>query len=127
MAQSIGIILRRAPYGAIHAAEAIRHTIGAVTEIKATIILMGDGVYAAQENQRAEGTGWTSLSEALKQALALSQAVRGKTDRGIAVYAYQGALADRGLAAEGLVPGVQVIGDAELARLVAAMDAAMVY
>lgn len=68
MAKSLAIIITRPPFGAIHAAEAIRLANGAVSyghEVE--IILLGDGVYAAKKGQKAEGAGWTSLSPLLEK------------------------------------------------------------
>lgn len=70
MARSVCILLRSAPYGTMNAAEALRHLNGMVANgLEATAVLVGDGVYLARDGQRAEEARWTSLSQALRQAL----------------------------------------------------------
>ena len=70
MNKSLCILVRRAPYGTIHAAEAFRHLAGALNSgLKVTAILVDDGIYIAKDNQETRTSGWTSLSESLSSFL----------------------------------------------------------
>ena len=65
---AVCLIIRKAPYGKIHAAEAVRHVNGALASgLETRVILVGDGVYLARGNQKAAEAGWTSLSGTLSQ------------------------------------------------------------
>ena len=110
MENSLCILVRRSPYGTIHAAEALRHLNGASAGgLKTAAVLVGDGVYSAKEGQETDTTGWTSLSAALKRAL----------EDGPWVYAHEPSLKERGLGLDDLVPGVKTINDVEMATLLA--------
>ncbi len=59
------IIIDKAPYGHENALSGIYVAIASLdSEINSDVLLMGDGVYAAQKNQSAETTvGYPSVSE----------------------------------------------------------------
>mgnify|MGYP005847410671 CR=1 FL=1 len=122
MQESLCILVRRGPYGTIHAAEAIRHLNGAVANgIRATAILFGDGVYMAKDGQDTEKTEWTSISRALRQAL------EGKIENRPQVYVHEQSLQERRLDLSDLVPGVLAIDDQGIARLIANSQWVMIY
>lgn len=126
MAQHFLIILRHAPYGRLDAAEAVRHLNGAAAHgLDAALLLLGDGVYLAKAGQVA-AVGWTDLSAALGQALGNGKAPDGQ--RGpLAVYVSASDLACRALEPGDLVPGCQVVPEAEAADLLVQADATLVY
>ncbi|MCL4459794.1 MAG: DsrE family protein [Chloroflexi bacterium] len=128
MAKSFCVLLRRSPYGTIHAAEAVRHINGGVTYgLKTTAILIDDGVYAAKAGQHSEETGWLSLSEALAQTLKLSTTLPDGTENRARIYAHGPSLMARGLRSADLVPGVQVIDAEETGHLLAQVEAVLIY
>ena len=122
MADAICLIIRKAPYGKIHAAEAVRLVNGAMASgLETRVILMGDGVYLARGNQETAKAGWTSLSGTLSQ---VPEAKGGENAR---FYVHQESLADRGLDPHGLMEAFQVIPDQDMARLVAGCKKVLLF
>lgn len=114
MDNAVCLIIRKAPYGRIHAAEAVRHINGALARgLEIVVILMGDGVYLARGNQETAKAGWTSLSAAL------SQVPMAKGGARALFYAHQGSLADRMLDPHDVMETFTVISDQKMAELVA--------
>lgn len=116
---SLTILIRRPPYGQIHAAEAIRHLGGALGEgIQTNVLLVDDGVYVARDGQDAGNTAWTSLVPPLAKAVA----------KGARVYLHTPSAQARGLlTGEHFVIGVEQLDDVGLARLLIESDMVMVY
>lgn len=103
MKPSICVLISQAPYGTVHAAEAVRHVNGALSEgFDAVAVLVDDGVWLARDGQRAEGTGFTALSAALAASL---NKPGGPVPR---VLVDSASLERRGLGASDLVPGIEV-------------------
>ncbi len=128
MARSVCILLRRAPYGTMNAAEALRHLNGVVANgLEAVAVLVGDGVYLARDGQRAEEAGWTSLSQALNQALTFRAPRAEDPETRAKVYAHRPSLERRGLQETALVPGVELISDQELARIVGEAEVVLIF
>ncbi|MBI1800220.1 MAG: DsrE family protein [Chloroflexi bacterium] len=119
MKNSLCILMRHAPYGQIHDAEALRHMGGALAEKMDTCaVLMDDGVYAACDGHDTTATPWTALSPLWAQHLA----------KGARLYVHAPSAQARGLlAAERLVAGAQWIEDDALARLLVDCETVMVY
>jgi sulfur relay (sulfurtransferase) DsrF/TusC family protein len=114
MAEAVCMIIRKAPYGNIHAAEAVRHINGALSSgLEPVVILVGDGVYLAQDGQEATKAGWTSLSAALGQ---VPGAKGGEKAR---FFVHQESLADRGLDHHGIMGQFKAIPGKEMAEIVA--------
>ena len=128
MAKSLGIVVRRPPYGTINAGEALRHAAGGLGfGVATTLILLEDGVHVAKRGQDAGRLGFTSLAEPLAQyARQEGRASDGTVLRG-RVVAHEPALVARGLGRDGLVAGVEVVDDAGLARLLGECDALLTY
>lgn len=128
MAEALGIIVRRAPFGTINASEAVRHAIGGIAfGIATALVLVEDGVEVARAVQRGERIGFTSLAEPLGQYLKQQgTAGDGSPLRG-RVVAHGPALALRGLKPADLVDGVEIADDEGLARLLAECDAVLAY
>ncbi len=122
MNNSLCILVRRAPYGTIHAAEAFRHLIGALNAgLKVTTILVDDGIYMAKDNQETQTFGWTSLSESL--SFFLSKA-RGKDAK---VYIHDTSLNARGLEKENLIEGIELMDDKKFVELLSASRSVMLF
>ena len=114
MDNAVCFIIRKAPYGKIHAAEALRHINGALASgLEPVTILIGDGIYLARGNQETAKAGWTSLSAALSQ---VPMAKGGEKAR---FYTHQGSLADRMLDPHHLMQAFTAISDQKMAELVA--------
>jgi tRNA 2-thiouridine synthesizing protein D len=116
---SLCILIRRPPYGQIHAAEAVRHVGGALAEgLPTNVVLIDDGVYVARDGQSMQDTHWTSLIPALTKALA----------KGARVLIHAPSARERGLLEdEHFVVGAETIDDEGLAQMLVASDAVMVY
>lgn len=122
------ILVRRAPYGTIDAAEAIRHAAGGLNfQLPTTLLLMEDGVFMARRDQAPEGIGYLSLSQALLDYLTR----RGKDPEGKEisgrVVVHGPSVRERGLAPEDLIAGAKVVEEAETARILANNPWTLVY
>jgi sulfur relay (sulfurtransferase) DsrF/TusC family protein len=119
MKDSLCLLIRRPPYGQIHAAEAIRHVGGALAEgLQTSVVLIDDGVYFAREGQNMGDTAWTPLAPALLKVLV----------RGARVFVHTPSAQTRGLLQdEHFLVGIKAIDDEGVARVLAASDAVMVY
>lgn len=105
----IAMILRRAPYGDINAAEAVRHAMGGVAdELGVDLILVDGGVFLAKKGQDDTGTGFTNLEGSLKDCI----------DMGVNVYADKASVREQNLEQGDLVDGVRIISAMEMAGLV---------
>ncbi|MBI5031885.1 MAG: DsrE family protein [Chloroflexi bacterium] len=116
---SLAILIRRSPYGQIHAAEAIRHLGGALGEgIQTSVVLVNDGVYVARDGQDVGNTAWTPLIPPLAKAIA----------KGARVYVHTPSAQARGLLNdEHFVIGVEQVDDVGLTRLLTENEMVMVY
>ncbi len=119
------VVIRRAPYGTLAAAEGVRHMIGAAQAgMSVYAALVDDGVYLATQGQDPGNAGWTSLSGALGQAL--GSGTTGSAARPRA-YVHRPSAETRGLDHLDLVPGVELIDDAQLAAVLASADALLIF
>ncbi len=117
--KSLSIIISKPPFGTIHAAEALRMANGAISYgHSVSILLIGDGVYAARKGQRAEETGWTSLSPILGKSATSGRA---------RVFAGRKSAADRGLGEDDLIQGVQLVGEDEALSIAVRSEAVAVF
>ena len=111
MAKSVCMLVRHAPYGMIHAAEAVRHINGAVANgFNTTAVFVDDGVYVLKTQQQEAETGFTNLGNALADALK-------KLEPKANMLVHRQSAVRRGLSEEDLLPGVQWIDDAQLADI----------
>ncbi len=119
MKNSLCILIRRPPYGQIHAAEAVRHLGGALAEgIPTNVLLVDDGVYVARDGQDVGSTPWTALVAPLTKGIA----------NGARVYVHTPSAQTRGLLnAEHFIVGIELADDEGFARVLAQSDAVMVY
>ncbi len=116
--KSLAILLTREPYGAINAAEAVRHALGAVgEELEISLLLVGGGVLLAAKGQDEADTGFTNLGEAVKDCV----------DMGVTVGADEGSLGKAKLEKADMVEGVEVVGGSKIAAIVKAADRTMIF
>jgi sulfur relay (sulfurtransferase) DsrF/TusC family protein len=128
MAKSICIVVRKAPYGSMDAAEAVRHINGALSAgLDTRAVLTGDGVYLAVPGQRAEEAGWTSLSEALRVAVSSGAPLGGGAANRPRVCASRSALEERGIELGRVAGGIEVLDDAGVAELITGSDATLLF
>lgn len=122
MNESLCILIRRSPYGTIHAAEAFRHLAGALSSgMKVTAILVDDGIYMAKNSQEAEVFGWTSLSDSLSSLL------NKEKGQDIKVYVHDPSLRARGIEKERFIEKIEYIDDKKLAELLGASHSVMLF
>lgn len=122
MNESLCILVRRSPYGTIHASEAFRHLAGALSSgLKVTMILVDDGIYMAKDIQEAEAYGWTSLSESL------SSFFNTEKGQGVKVYMHDSSLKARGMKKEKFIEEIELIDDKKLADLLGASHTVMLF
>jgi sulfur relay (sulfurtransferase) DsrF/TusC family protein len=122
MNESLCILVRRSPYGTIHATEALRHLAGALSSgLKVAEILVDDGIYMAKDGQEAVVFGWTSLSESLSFLLSKEKG------EDIKVYVHGPSLRARGMEKEKFIEGIELIDDKKLAELLGASHSVMLF
>jgi sulfur relay (sulfurtransferase) DsrF/TusC family protein len=116
------MIIRRAPYGTIHAAEAVRHINGAISNgIKAVVILVEDGVHIAKKNQQADAIGWTSLSNSILQT------IKGKNGSLVKLYLHDESARSRGLAPAMFIEEVTMANEEEIAGIITEAPFTMIF
>jgi sulfur relay (sulfurtransferase) DsrF/TusC family protein len=119
------IVIRKAPYGTLAAAEGVRHLIGAAAAgLEVTAVLVDDGIYVAKHGQEPGDTGWTSLSAALQQALGPDA---GTASHRVPVYVHRPSAETRGVAHLDLTPDVELIDDDRLAEILADAGGVLVF
>lgn len=122
MNESLCILIRHAPYGTIHAAEAFRHIAGALSSgLKVNAILVDSGIYMAKDNQKGEAFGWTSLPESLSSLL------RKEKGQDIKVWVHDFSLKTRVIEKEKLIKGAKLIDDKTLAEILGASHSVMIF
>ena len=122
------IVVRRAPYGTIDAAEAIRHAAGGLNfQVATTLLLMEDGVFVARRDQHPERIGYLSLARALEEYLARRGRGQDGEEMGGRVAVHGPSARERGLASEDLIAGKEVVEEAEAARILADGGWTLVY
>ncbi len=121
MADRLGIVVRRGPYGRIHAAEALRHAGGAVAKgWEVAVILLGDGVYTAMPYQFSPDGSWISLSDALHGLLNQSGSRLG-------LYVHDRSLTERGLEPSDIFRQCRVVGMDLISRVLAESGRVLVF
>ncbi|MCL4424551.1 MAG: DsrE family protein [Firmicutes bacterium] len=124
MAKSLCVLIRRAPYGTIHAAEALRLVNGGlVNGLKTVAVLIHDGVYLAKQGQNPRGTGWTPLGQALEECLQ----IKARDIEPVQVYVHRPSLAARQMDAQDLILGTEVVEDDVVAQILVGSDSLAVF
>ncbi|MEW6108917.1 MAG: DsrE family protein [Nitrospirota bacterium] len=115
---NISIILRRPPYGTVDAPEAIRHTLGAITEdMSVKLILMDGGVNAARKNQDISDTEYLSAEDGIRDCI----------DMGADVYADNISLMEEHLEPDDITDGVIISGSSEIAKIIKESETTMIF
>jgi len=116
--ESMGIILRKPPYGTVDAPEAIRHALGGITEdMSVRLILVDGGVNAARKGQDTSGTKYLSTEEGIKDCI----------DMGAMVYVDRASLKEECLENDDLIEGVVISTGTEIAGVIAETDTIMIF
>ncbi|MBI5641428.1 MAG: DsrE family protein [Nitrospirae bacterium] len=114
----IAMILRKPPYGDINAAEAVRHTLGAVSgDMEALLILVDGGVLLARKGQDDTATGFTNLEATLKDC----------KEMGAEIFADNLSVIEYGLRKEDMVEGVAVANESDIAAMLKQADTTMIF
>jgi len=121
----IYVVIRKAPYGSLAAAEGGRHLLGAAgCGMAATAVLVDDGVYLAKRGQDPAGTGWTNLSEVLQKALDPGRAGASPQVR---AYVHRASAQQRGINDVDLVGGMELIDDDQLAAMLVTVEGLLIF
>ena len=116
--ESICIVSRSAPYGTVHAAEAVRHALGGVLEeLTVRLVLLDKGVNAARKAQDTASTDYESIASAIGDCL----------DMDVEVYADEDSLASEHLDRADLVEGVKVVQSTSISGLIMESDQTLVF
>ena len=116
--ESIGIILRRPPYGTVDAPEAIRHALGGIVEdMSVRLILVDGGVNTARKNQNTSGTDYLSAEEGIRDCI----------DMGAMVYVDRASLKEESLENGDIIEGVVIATGSEIAGIIAETDTIMIF
>jgi sulfur relay (sulfurtransferase) DsrF/TusC family protein len=115
---SIGIILRRPPYGTTDASEAVRHALGGTTEEMAVkLILVDGGVTTAKKGQNTDSTEYLNMESGIIDCV----------DMGAEVYADKMSMEEAGLEAGDLVEGVRISNSVEIAEIISNSDTTLIF
>ena len=121
MADRLGIVVRRGPYGRIHAAEALRHAGGALAKgWEVVVILLGDGVYTVMPYQFSPDGSWISLSDALHGLL---ERAGGR----LGLYVHDRSVTERGLEASDVLQECRLVGMDRISRLLAESGRVLIF
>ncbi len=111
------VILRKPPYGAVNAAEAVRHAGGAGGfDYKTTLYLIESGVYTAKKNQDAGDTGFTGLGESL-------ELLSSEMD----IYVSRDSLTEYNLKEDDLIEGVKIDNGETLKQAIKTAQSIMIF
>lgn len=114
----IAMILRKAPYGDVNAAEAVRHALGAVSDdMEVSLILVDGGVLLARKGQDDTGTGFTNLETSLKDC----------KEMGVEVVADNLSLIEHGLKEEEVVDGVKLTDEDAIGAILKEAETTMIF
>jgi len=115
---SISIILRRPPYGTTDASEAVRHSLGGITEDMAVkLILLDGGVTIAKKGQNTVSTEYLNMESGLIDCI----------EMGAEVYADNMSMVEGCLEAKDLIDGVRVSNSSEIADIIRNTHTTMIF
>ncbi len=115
---NICIILRRPPYGTVDASEAIRHTLGGITEdVSVRLLLMDGGILSAKKGHDNSMTPFSSIEEGIKDCI----------DMGVDVYLDKASLKEEYTEPEEIIEGVKIINGHEIAEIIKTSDLTMIF
>jgi sulfur relay (sulfurtransferase) DsrF/TusC family protein len=115
---SISIILRRPPYGTVDASEAIRHSLGGLTEgMSVKLILVDGGVNTAKKGQNTDSTEYLNMEDGIFDCI----------DMGADVYADKSSMEEEHLEDSDLAEGVRIVTSSEIADIISNSDTTMIF
>jgi len=115
---SICIVLRRPPYGTVDASEAIRHSLGGITEdMSVKLILVDGGVNTAKKGQNTESTEYLNMESGIIDCI----------DMGADVYADKASMEEEHLESNDLAEGVRIVNSSEIADMISNSDTTMIF
>ena len=119
MANTIAVMMRKAPYGSVYTAEGFRSMMGVgVFEMDISVLFVDDGVYALVKNQNPAALDMKPLGDGFPSL----------KDFGVSrFYVHAPSLAERGLGPQDLVMDVELIDDAGVARTLEAAGLVMPF
>ncbi len=119
MSEQVAILMRKAPYGSVYAAEGFRSMMGiGVFEMDISVIFVDDGVYTLVKGQAPEALDMKALGEGFPML----------PDFGVEkFYVHDQSLNERGLSADDLVVDVEILDDAGVARLLEVSGAVLPF
>ncbi len=114
----VSIILRRPPYGTVDASEAIRHTLGGLTEdLEMKLILVDGGINAARKSQDISETPFSSIEEGIRDCI----------DMGADVLLDKSSVKGHYLDAESLIDGVKIVNSHVIAQVIKESDVTLIF
>jgi len=126
MAKDILIIVRHGPYGGFQAAEALRHTNGAITlGYRPIVVLVDDGVYLGKQGQEPGNSEWLPLNGTLEEIIA--RGLYEIKDTPGEFYVEKDSLEKRGMDPEELVEGLELIEHHKVSELLATCNLQLVF
>jgi sulfur relay (sulfurtransferase) DsrF/TusC family protein len=126
MIKDILIIIRHGPYAGFQAAEGLRHANGALSlRFRPIVVLVDDGVYLAKTGQNPAQSEWLALSETLEEIVA--RGLYEKKDAPAEFYVEKESLSNRGLDAEELVEGLELIDQRGVSDLIATNSLQLIF
>lgn len=111
----VAIIVRKAPYGEIYAAEALRHALGGVGRVKICLLLVDGGVLLATPEQKEGDTGFINLEKTLKDCM----------EKGVEVYADRTSIEEQNLKDSDILSGVKVVSGKDISEVIRNAKAVM--
>lgn len=114
---NVALILRKPPYGEIHAAEALRHALGGAGRANVNLLLVDSGLLLAKTDQDEAGTDITNLGEVLEDCIA----------KGIEVYADKNSMEEQHLKASDIIDGVRVAEGKDIAEKIRDAKSVMIF
>ena len=126
MSRDILIIIRHGPYGGFQAAEGLRHANGALSlRFRPIVLLVDDGAYLAKTGQNPGQSEWLALSETLEEIVA--RGLYEKKEEPAEFYVEKESLLKRGLDAEELVEGVELVDQQGVSHLIATNSLQLIF
>jgi tRNA 2-thiouridine synthesizing protein C len=115
--KKILIVVNSPPYGSTNAGEGIRVAVAlAGMDLDTTVLLIGDGVFAALKNQTPEAIGAASLKEGLSNA----------HEFGARIVAHEESLSERGISKDQLLE-VDLVNNESVSRLIHEADSSITF
>jgi tRNA 2-thiouridine synthesizing protein C len=112
MGNTVTVLMRKAPYGSVYTAEGFRSMMGiGVFEMDISVLFVDDGVYALVKGQNPEALDIKPLGDGFPML----------ADFGLEkFYVHDQSLSERGLSPDDLVMDVEIVDDAEAAKIIEA-------